>query len=260
MRGVVLAAVLGLAGMTLPAQAQETQQAEQAAVLPDWSGIWVTEGPDFGVSGFPLGGGGPVLSVPNEAVPWNEAGRRIREEALARARAGDSKADGWGYPLMMSGPPPLQFLVTPDETIILNTYRDLRHIYTDGRGHLDEDVRWPTVWGDSVGHWDGDKLVIETVGVEEPDRYFFANIPFSANAVYTERIRRVAPDRIENTFTVTDPERLEHPWTVTLAYVPAPFIDRLIHDAYTNDRSELDDEGLFTILPPQDEGGTEDGD
>jgi hypothetical protein len=229
--------------------------AADTAELPDWSGIWVSEGPEYGITGFSFGQEPPLLNVMNPDVPWNDVGQPIRDAAAEFVMTGSNKADGWGYPLMMGGPPPLQFLITSGETIILNTYRDLRHIYTDGRDHLDEDVRWPTVWGDSIGHWEGDTLVIETVGVEEPVRYFWINQTFSRNAVYHERIRMIAPDRIENVMTVTDPERLERPWTATIYYRPAPYIDRLIHDTYTNDRSEVDESGLFIILPPEDESG-----
>lgn len=227
-----------------------------AATLPDWSGIWINEGQVYGISGFSVRTPPPLMLL-HEGVPWNAEGRRIRDAAVAAMMAGQGKAEGWGYPLMMGGAPPLQFLVTPGETLILNIYRDLRHIYTDGRGHVAETERWNTVWGDSIGYWEGDTLVIETVAVEEPHRYFNTNQPFSASATYVERIRRVAQDRIENQMTITDPERLEHPWTINLAYVPAPYMDRLIHDALTNDRSELDEGGLFTILPPHDEAGGE---
>lgn len=247
-----LALVLAAPALAFVPSAAHAQD-EPAAALPDWSGIWVYDGPEYGINGFSTDPAASPLMLVHSGVPWNAVGQRVRDAAFASMMAGQGKADGWGYPLMMGGPPPLQFVVTPGETIILNTYRDLRHIYTDGRGHLDPEVRWDTVWGDSVGHWEGDTLVIETVAVAEPPRYFFGNQPFSANAVYVERIRRVAPDRIENQLTVTDPERLAHPWTITLAYVPAPYVDRLIHDAYTNDRSELDEGGLFTILPPQDQ-------
>jgi hypothetical protein len=149
----------------------------------------------------------------------------------------------------MSGAAPLQFLVTPHETLILNVYRDVRHVYTDGRPLPPEEDRWPTTWGESIGHWEGDTLVIETVSVEEPIKYFFVVPPLSSKARYVERIRRVGPDRIENEITIEDPETLTGPWTQTMAYVRAEGLDRLIHEAFTNDRSAVEG-GVFTILPP----------
>jgi hypothetical protein len=49
--------------------------------------------------------------------------------------------------------------------------------------------------------------------------------------------------------TIEDPVTLSGPWVVNLAYVRATGLDRMIHDDYDNDRSEVED-GLFTILPP----------
>ena len=56
------------------------------------------------------------------------------------------------------------------------------------------------------------------------------------------------PDRIESVMTIEDPVTLERPYTVELVYVRASGLDRLILDAYDNDRSEVED-GLFTIVP-----------
>ena len=119
---------------------------------------------------------------------------------------------------MMDGAPPLQFVITPEETLIFNTYRDLRHVYTDGRPHPPEEDRWPTTWGDSVGHWDGDTLVIDTVSVREPNKYFGVSAWLSDQAHYTERLRMVAPDRIEGEMTIVDPATLSQPWVVKLNY------------------------------------------
>ena len=173
---------------------------------------------------------------------------RARLQVMGSLQAA-GKSVSWGFPMMMSGSSPMQFLITPDETIVLTMDRDVRHIYTDGRPLPSEEDRWPTVWGESVGHWDGDTLVIETVSVEEPLKFFFATPPLSANARYSERIRKVGPDRIENEMTIEDPETLSAPWRVKIVYVRAEGLDRLIHEAFTNDRSEVEN-GVFTIEPP----------
>ena len=132
---------------------------------------------------------------------------------------------------MMDGAPPLQFVITPEETLIFNTYRDLRHVYTDGRPHPPEQDRWPTTWGDSVGRWEGDTLVIDTVSVREPNKYFGISAWLSDQAHYTERLRMVAPDRIEGEMTIVDPVTLSRPWVVKLTYKRADGFDRLIHDS-----------------------------
>jgi hypothetical protein len=220
------------------------------AALPDWRGIWIFENAfDTGISGFNAAIGtpdAPPHPLIDPAGPWTETGR-ARIGAMFAGQS-NRKAQGWGYPMMMASPAPLQFVITPEETLIINIYQEARHIYTDGRDHPPEQDRWVTTWGDSVGHWEGDTLVIDTVSVREPIRYFQMTPPFSDNAHYTERLRMTAPDRIETEITVTDPGILAEPLVVKAAYLRAPNLDRLMHDAFDNDRSELDGD-TFTIVP-----------
>ena len=216
----------------------------QAQSPPKWSGYWIGEGLRAEISGFPSGISNYKLL--GNTAPWNEEGRRRLQGGGARDAS--SKANGWGFPLMMSSGAPLQFLVTPEETLIINVYRDVRHVYTDGRDHPKEDDRWPTTWGDSVGRWEGDTLVIDTVSVRNPNDYFFSSPPLSEQAHYVERIRMVSPDRIESVIRIEDPVTLTGPWVVNQVYTRSKGLDRMIHDDYDNDRSEVED-GLFTILP-----------
>ena len=220
--------------------------AARAQSLPDWEGIWIAEGLTAEISGFP-GRSAKYKLLGNDA-PWNEAGRARVQAAQANDATG--KADGWGFPLMMNSAAPLQFLVAPHETLIINVYRDVRHVYTDGRDHPPVEDRWATTWGDSVGRWEGDTLVIDTVSVRDPNRYFFSNPPLSDRAHYVERLRRTAADRIESIMTIEDPVTLTQPWVIELVYVRTTGLDRLIHDDYDNDRSEVEG-GLFTIVPPK---------
>ena len=218
----------------------------QAQSLPDWSGYWIGEGLAAEISGFP--GPSAEYKLLGETAPWNEYGRA--RVTAARQRGADQKADGWGFPLMMNSAAPMQFLITPNETLIINMYRDVRHVYTDGRSLPAEEDRWPTTWGDSVGRWEGDTLVIDTVAVRNPNRYFFSSPPLSEQAHYVERLRKVAPDRIESVMRIEDPVTLSEPWVIDLVYTRAAGLDRLIHDDYDNDRSEVEG-GLFTIVPDQ---------
>ncbi|HLF11787.1 MAG TPA: hypothetical protein VJA26_11285, partial [Gammaproteobacteria bacterium] len=110
--------------------------------------------------------------------------------------------------------------------------------------------RWPTTWGDSVGRWEGDTLVIDTVSVRNPNRYFFSSPPLSEQAHYVERLRMTGPDRIESVMTIEDPVTLSARWVLSLVYERARGLDRMINDDYDNDRSEVED-GLFTIVPPE---------
>jgi hypothetical protein len=237
-RALPYAAFALLAGMT-PVHAQS---------LPDWQGVWIAEGLAADISGFPPFDARPYKLLGMD-FPWNEEGR-ARLQTLRSGQA-NRKADGWGFPLMMDSAAPFEFVITPQQTLIINVYRDVRHVYTDGRDHPAEEDRWPTTWGDSVGHWEGDTLVIDTVSVRNPNRYFFSSPPLSEEAHYVERLRMTGPDRIESVMSIEDPVTFERPFVVELAYVRTTGLDRLIHDAYDNDRSEVEN-GLFTIVPPKD--------
>ena len=223
-----------------------TPLAAHAQSLPDWSGYWVGEGLTAEISGFP--GPNANYKMLTRDTPWNDEG--LARLAAAGQRQADQKANGWGFPLMMNSGAPLQLLITPDETLIINVYRDVRHVYTDGRDHPAEEDRWPTTWGDSVGRWQGDTLVIDTVSVRNPNRYFFSSPPLSEQAHYVERLRMTGPDRIESLMTIRDPVTLSAAWVINLVYVRARGLDRMINDDYDNDRSEVED-GLFTIVPPE---------
>jgi hypothetical protein len=224
---------------------------QRFAQLPNWNGVWVADGLEPGIDGFSMARPSRLMFIAAD-IPWNEAARAKLQAAMAANPEGQvAPAAGWGFPLMMDGAPPLQFVITPEETLIFNTYRDLRHVYTDGRPHPAEQDRWPTTWGDSIGHWEGDTLVIDTVSVREPDKYFGIVAPLSDQAHYTERLRRIAPDRLEGEMTIEDPVTLSRPWTIELTYKRAEGFDRLIHDSYFNDRTGFDGD-FYTIEPSAD--------
>ncbi|KPL67104.1 hypothetical protein SZ64_02725 [Erythrobacter sp. SG61-1L] len=261
--GPVLAALL-IAGAAIPAAAEPAspQQREAAfARLPYWDGLWLTEDDETTIGGLSAaaqeakesGEASPTLDIMKLIgfdAPWNEEGKRRQSERMKTQ--GNRKADGWGYPMMMNGAAPIQFLITPEEVLIINAYRDVRHVYTDGRNHPGEDDIWATVWGDAIGHWQGDTLVIDTVAVKNPNSFFHTAPPLSEEAHYVERIRMVSPDRIEAEMTIEDPVTLAAPWKVNLAWVRAEGFDRMIHDNYDNDRTGFD--GEFNTIEPTSDG------
>jgi hypothetical protein len=224
---------------------------ERFASLPRWDGLWVGEHQQPEINGFPSPNAPPIAKLYKVAgfeAPWNEAGKA--KFAAVVAGIPRRKANGWGYPMMMNSSAPLQFIITPEETLIINMYRDVRHVYTDGRQHPAEEDRWATAWGDSVGRWEGDTLVIETVSVKDPPSYFFLAPPLSEQARYVERLRMTAPDRIESDITIEDAATLSQPWSLKMVYRRMEGVDRLIHEAFENDRTGFDGSS-FTIEPPK---------
>jgi hypothetical protein len=258
MRAAAVSAALALAACAQPQPPPLDPRVEQFARLPNWRGIWVADGLEPGVDGFSMARP-PGFAMALTGIPWNETTKaRFEAELAVNPNLQVEPAEGWGFPLMMDGAPPLQFVITPEETLIFNTYRDLRHVYTDGRAHPRDEDRWPTTWGDSIGHWDGDTLVIDTIAVREPNKYFGISAWLSDQAHYTERLRMTAPDRIEGEMTIADPATLSEPWVVKLHYKRAEGWDRLIHDAYDNDRTGFDGD-YYTIEPgsPADRNATQ---
>jgi len=180
---------------------------------------------------------GNIMALRGDRALWNEEGRR--RVADVRARSGGRKALGWGYPMMMNCATPLAFTITPELTIITNAYNETRYIYTDGRTMPAADDMWPTTWGTSVGHWEGDTLVIETQMVKDPSEFFHGAPPFSENAVYAERIRADG-DRLQMEWTVTDPATLTEPFHAAVSWVRDEGFDRMVQVDWDNDRTGND--------------------
>ncbi|MFO7324741.1 MAG: hypothetical protein DIU62_003405 [Pseudomonadota bacterium] len=267
-RSLFTAAALGLlcTGALLAggcSRASSDARVATFAMLPDWTGVWRIDAPPAGLDGYPFIEASvedsgkvqpPPLTVFNLEAPLSAEGRATVESILAATQGDPGRTErgveGWGYPLMMYCAAPLQFVITPEETLVFNGYRDIRRIYTDGRDHPPEEDRWPpTTWGDSVGRWEGDTLVVETIDVRHPRAYFGLAMPFTEKARYTERLRKVGPDRIEGEMVIEDPGFLAGPMTVKLAYVRETMMDRLVFDAFSGNRTGFDGE-LNTIEPP----------
>jgi hypothetical protein len=118
-----------------------------------------------------------------------------------------------GMPGIMSQPYPMEFLLTPGKvTIVIEAYTEVRHIYTDGR-KLPEDPD-PNFFGTSVGHWDGDTLVVETVGFNEHVQ-LARGVPHSDKMKIVEKFKLTDADTMAIETTIIDPAALTMPNTTT---------------------------------------------
>ncbi len=125
-----------------------------------------------------------------------------------------------GMPAMMMAMFPMDVLQTPGQiTIIEEAYRQVRYIYLNQKQVPAADAE-PEFWGHSVGHWEGDTLVANTVGIKPEVR--FSDVPHSDQMQIDERIRLLSKDRFEDQITVTDPVYLTRPWTWTWQYERDP--------------------------------------
>ena len=241
-RPLALAALAAVASSTLIAQTAVTRQptaADWAALgkLPDFSGVWETGGggggggggraagggaagggaarggnppaPGAGGAGGPRGGGrGGGLQL----TPAAEATRK----ALQSKQAEDNQTANClppGMPGIMGQPYPMEFLLTPGKvTIVIEAYQQVRHIYTDGRPlPEDPDLKFH---GTSIGRWDGDTLIVDTIGFS-PLTQIAGNVPHGGKMRIVERFRLTDPDTMSIETTITDPEILAAPYTTT---------------------------------------------
>jgi hypothetical protein len=214
---------------------------ESLKSLPDWSGIWTYDfGPPPGVTPEQ-----PSLT-PSAAA---ELKTLMDEEAKNEEPPTESaNCVPPGMPTIMSQPYDVEFLFTPGRvTIIQEAYMQVRRVYTDGRGHpADVD---PTFNGNSVGHWDGDTLVIDTVGLGHKLPLGFNRLNHGPNLHVVERIRLTTPDKMEDQMTLTDPDVLAKPWHVVRSYTRHRDLDQLEYICEENNRNPIDNTGhVSTIL------------
>ena len=122
-----------------------------------------------------------------------------------------------GMPGVMGWPYPMEFIYSPGRvTIAIESDSQVRRIYTDGRGHpADPD---PTFNGDSIGHWEGGDLFIETLALN-PTTEIAPGVGHSDQARILERVHRTGPDDLDIVTTVEDPKVLVAPWTTTRHFI-----------------------------------------
>ena len=250
-RAIVLCAMLAMA-VTAAQAAQNTPRRVKAfARLPDWSGMWIEDANESDVNGQ-LPGGATDLRAFKFAghPPYNAEGEAAYQKRLAAA--GDKTATKGcviDFPATMESPQPFELIVTPEQTVYTAGDGTFRHIYTDGRGHPAKGDIWPTITGDSIGHWEGQTLVVDTIArTAGPDR-FLGMAAYSEQARFTERLRMTGKDRLEDQMTIDDPAAFTHPWKVTLSYKRVTYINRF--DPYYcefDNRVQIVD-GKESILP-----------
>jgi len=125
-----------------------------------------------------------------------------------------------GMPAMMMGMFPMEVLQTPGQiTIIQEAYNQVRRVYLNAELPAFEDAE-PLFWGHSSGKWEGDTLVVDTVGIKEDVR--FRDVPHSNQMRIVERLRLLSPNMMEDVVTVTDPVYLEAPWQFKWMYKRMP--------------------------------------
>jgi hypothetical protein len=164
---------------------------------PNFSGVW--NSPDFGSLGGPL----PLQ-------PWAQ---KLADERRKNAGIDDPEAKCLPGGVPRISPYPMKIVQTPDLIVMLfeGNVHSYRQFFMDGRGHdasLD-----PSYEGESIAHWDGDTLVVDTVNFNDKTWLNSQGAPHSDMLHVLERYRRPDLGHIEVEITLDDPGAFTKPHT-----------------------------------------------
>jgi hypothetical protein len=180
--------------------------------LPDWSGVWNPKITD------------QDAQAKTNPPPWNEKVAKEIDKMWAEERAGRPKLIFYGcFPeahpsWMLVTHNAMEILFTPGRVTLLGESdgNRLRRIYTDGRSH--PEVSDPTFHGHSIGHWEGETLVVDTTDIL-PQAPLAINeavgVPNDGDMHVTERIHLADKDILHVELEITAPKILTKPWKTT---------------------------------------------
>jgi hypothetical protein len=224
-RIAALAVVLATAVHAQPADTGDTRPVPRtAAGKPDLSGIWIAtaavllfEGEEaFAAARAEDAAAGRPPGTSNTPPPYRPEAEERRQYFLGRLGIDDPMARCLltGVPRINFRPLPFEIVQQADRVIMLyEIHHAFRIIPTDGRSHP-ADME-PSYLGDSVGHWEGDTLVVDVVGFNDKTWLTGVGTLHSENLRVTERYTRDSYNTIRYEVTMDDPEMLTKPYTVT---------------------------------------------
>ena len=224
----------------------------------DLNGVWLAQGggranaanssadkrgflPDGGIL-TEWGPSSPLTPAGLKAVNANLSGKGPRAVPPVNANdpLGDANPPGLLRALVYNRP--FQLIQTPDKVVQLFEWtRVWREVWTDRAMPANIDPFWGRWYGYSVGKWDGDFFVVDTVGLDARGWLDEWGDPISDELRVTERWHRLDRDRLELVLTINDPG------TYTKAWTTAPRIFRL------QPKGSANGEMLEVIFAPMDE-------
>lgn len=181
---------------------------------PDLSGIWRTSPPGKYLYNLAADSVGVAMRAWAEKV-YKE---RLDNNGRDRPSAGCLPHSVTDFDTHQT---PRKVIQTPRQvTMLFEGYHTYREIFTDGRAL--PAVNEPAWFGYSVGGWDGDTLVVNTVGIHEKTWLDDSGHPHSDALRIVERFRRVDFGRMDVQITIDDPKAYVKPWTVSLDWELMP--------------------------------------
>jgi hypothetical protein len=185
--------------------------------------------PQGGVGGVTLVGPAPaeprrfgLVDPPDRILPWKPEEEKKRREFLARTNPPASLRNieydaRCALPGLFLNGGPFEFIQAPKEIVILSEYQHYaRTIHLDGRPHIGSNIR--LFMGDSIGHWEGNTLIVDTTNFNEFTA-FTRTIPYLSDALHAiERFTVVDRNNIDYEVTVDDPKLFTKPWKTSGLY------------------------------------------
>ena len=256
---VFLAVVISIA--LIPAATQGKQRPLNS--LPDWSGVWQMVGPTvFDTSTVEPPNGRAGEPGVRERPPYNdewEARYKKNIEAIQKGVFPDPVnlcGLPHGFPRVLNLPDVYEFVVRPEQVwIIGENGPNILRIYTDGRKHPAPQDLWPTFTGDSIGHWEGDTLVVDTIsakGAMDNDVIVDRTGLILSEAMHVvTRMRKIDESTIEAQILIEDSKALKSPWRVTKRYRRQPAGTRVYdYSCAENNRNPVTSTGRTLTLGP----------
>jgi hypothetical protein len=197
---------------------------------PDLSGLWERVGPggiapEFDALQTP-NGGPPIATFWNigagfaGGLPYTPLAAELRRERMSNNQKNnpDARCLPMGLMQLHLHPQPRKIVQTPGLIIIMYEGNEgLRQIFTDGRSLpvADENLQ-PWWYGYSAGHWEGDTLVVETVGFRDDVWLDVLGSPLTNRGKLTERFTRLNYGQLQIDVTIEDPSAYTKPFTVRI--------------------------------------------
>jgi len=188
----------------------------------DMTGLWEIE--HYVGSGAPLDKRilHDMNGKPAPFLPW---ARKVYDHNIEEEKKGHTYAGGptfclpHGMPQMMTAAtyPVEIFQSAKDFAFVHELQRNYRIVHLD-RGHLAPDDITPDYMGDSVGHWEGGTLVVDTIGLSSKTTFDMLGAPHTDQLHLVEHIRLLNPNEFEDLITIDDPGTFSHPWTERATY------------------------------------------
>jgi len=186
-----------------------------AADAPDLSGIW------WASEYHPK-----IQVVGRGEVPLTAAGKAAYEKNIAGLKDGSIPDNARklcvpdGVPRVLANPYPFEIVHGPpgQTTILYELSHQVRAIVMDKPLPEEELITFPAFNGHSVGHFEGDTLVVETAGFNERTFLDATGTPHSDEMRTVERIRKVSPTQLEDVVTIHDPEYYAKDWQSRFVY------------------------------------------